>query len=232
MACTRPDAELVCLAATQVMHRRAQHPTWVRRQGPVAGLHPGAVRNVAGDGAPQRAGWLRRLRLLRQPLPVCFWGFRLYLLYTPDGTADRLRAAPANEPEREVVAAMLKRQPLAAGQVLVADKGFAGREFEQCVASQGVTFLRPDRQDEQPRFGRLGGMRQCVASVFDTAKGQLSLERHGGRTATAWSPASPRGWSPWSPRIWHNWQTGGHGRHLTTMTTDRKGNHSSRRHVQ
>jgi DDE family transposase len=111
-----------------------------------------------------------------------FWGFRLYLLTTPDGIPVDFALAPANQPEREVAATMLDRHRLAPGQVVVADKGFAGAEFEQLIASMGALLVRPDRADEQPRFGSLGGIRQWIESVNDTLKGQLSLERHGGRT--------------------------------------------------
>ena len=70
------------------------------------------------------------------------------------------------------------------GQTVIADKGFAGREFEQQVASLGGRLLRPDRKDQPTRFGSLGGIRQLIESTFDTLKDQLSLERHGGRTLT------------------------------------------------
>ncbi|GAP60755.1 transposase [Arthrobacter sp. Hiyo1] len=38
---------------------------------------------------------------------------------------------------------------------------------------------------EAPRLGKLGGTRQWIESVFDTLKGQLTLEQHGGRTLKA-----------------------------------------------
>ena len=111
-----------------------------------------------------------------------FWGFRLHLLCTPDGMPVDFCLAPANSPEREVAAAMLERRPLPPGQVVVTDKGFAGSDFERLVASMGALLVRPDRKDERTRFGSLGRVRQWIESVFDTLKGQLSLERHGGRT--------------------------------------------------
>ena len=43
-------------------------------------------------------------------------------------------------------------------------------------------MIRPDRRDEPARHGSLGPVRQWIESVFDTLKGQLSLERHGART--------------------------------------------------
>jgi hypothetical protein len=115
-----------------------------------------------------------------------FWGFRLYLVCSPDGMGHGFCLAPANEPEREVAAALLDRMhangSLQGFEVIIGDKGFAGEEFEQIVSSLAAAFLRPDRKGEQPRVGSLGGVRQWIESIIDTTKGQLSLERHGGRT--------------------------------------------------
>jgi hypothetical protein len=129
-----------------------------------------------------------------------FWGFRLYLLCSPDGLPVGFELAPANAPERLVAAELLQRF-LHRGEIVIADKGFAGAEFEAHVRSLGAQLLRPDRKDEQPRFGSLGGLRQWIESTFDTLKDQLSLERHGGRTLTgASSAASPVAYSPSPPR--------------------------------
>ena len=44
-----------------------------------------------------------------------------------------------------------------------------------------LRLIRPDRRDEAPRHGSIGWIRQWIESVNDTLKGQLDLERHGGR---------------------------------------------------
>ena len=75
-----------------------------------------------------------------------FWGFRLYLLCSPDGLPIGFELAPANAPERVVAAELLERV-LAGGEIVIADKGFAGAEFEQHVAALGGRLLRPDRKD-------------------------------------------------------------------------------------
>jgi len=137
-----------------------------------------------------------------------FWGFRLYLLCTPDGVPVDFCLAPANQPEREVAAAMLARRPLLAGQVLVTDKGFASAEFEQFIAGMGAVLVRPDRADEAPRFGSLGGMRQWIESVNDTLKGQLSLERHGARTLDGLFIRVAQRLLALAGCIWFNWQLG------------------------
>jgi Transposase DDE domain len=110
-----------------------------------------------------------------------YWGFRLYLLCAPDGMPICFELAPANAPERQVAAEMLERVELE-GDTVVADKGFAGVELEAHMAALGARFLRPDRKGERARHGSLGAVRQWIESVFWTCKGQLALERHGGRT--------------------------------------------------
>ena len=143
-----------------------------------------------------------------------FWGFRLYLLCSPDGLPIGFELAPANAPERAVAAELLERV-LEPGQIVIGDKGFAGSEFEQLVTSLGGTLLRPDRKDEQPRFGSLGGIRQWIESTFDTLKDQLSLERHGGRTLTGLISRIARRLLALTAVLLHNWQQGNPGRHLT-----------------
>jgi hypothetical protein len=110
-----------------------------------------------------------------------FWGFRLYVLCAPDGMPICFELAAANVAERVVAAEMLDRVDLY-GYTILADKGFAGAEFEQHMADLGARFLRPDRRDEPRRHGSLGPVRQWIESVFWTCKGQLTLEHHGGRT--------------------------------------------------
>ena len=143
-----------------------------------------------------------------------FWGFRLYLLCSPDGLPVGFELAPANAPERVVAAEMLERV-LAGGEIVIADKGFAGAAFEQHVASLGGRLLRPDRKDEQTRFGSLGGIRQWIESTFDTLKDQLSLERHGGRTLAGLVSRIARRLLALTAVILHNWHSGNPGRHLT-----------------
>jgi Transposase DDE domain len=143
-----------------------------------------------------------------------FWGFRLYLLCSPDGLPVGFELAPANAPERAVAAELLERV-LEEGQIVIGDKGFAGAEFEHHVHALGARFLRPDRKDERPRFGNLGGVRQWIESTFDTLKDQLSLERHGGRTLAGLVSRIARRLLALTAAILHNWQLGNPGRRLT-----------------
>ncbi len=128
----------------------------------------------------------------------------LYLLCAAD-------APHPPPPEREVAREMLERVPLA-GHLLIADKGFAGQEFERWIADRGATFLRPDRKDEEPRFGSLGRVRQWIESVFWTCKGQLGLERHGARTLPGLCARVGLRLLALAAGLWHNAEIGQPGR--------------------
>lgn len=142
-----------------------------------------------------------------------FWGFRLYLLCASDGTPVAFELAGANLPERQVAASMLERVPLA-GHTVIADKGFAGAEFEAFMAGRGARFMRPDRKDEPARFGRLGSVRQWIESVFWTCKGQLGLERHGARTIGGLATRIGLRLLALAAGLWHNQLIGNPGREL------------------
>lgn len=134
-----------------------------------------------------------------------FWGFRLYLLCASDGMPIAFELAPANASERQVAAEMLARIELG-GYTVIADKGFAGEEFEALMRELGAIFLRPDRKDEKPKFGALGGIRQWIESIIDTVKGQLSLERHGAHTMNGLITRVTQRLLALAAGIWHNWQ--------------------------
>ena len=142
-----------------------------------------------------------------------FWGYRLYLLCSGDGTPIAFELAAANLPERKVARAMLERVPLA-GHTVIADKGFAGAEFEAFMAARGARFLRPDRKDEPARFGRLGSVRQWIESVFWTCKGQLGLERHGAHTIPGLATRIGLRLLALASGLWHNQLIGRPGREL------------------
>ena len=131
-----------------------------------------------------------------------FWGLRLYVLAGPDGLPVAWCLATPKLGEREVVAAMLdhERHRLRPGLVIVADKGFAGHDFEQLVTAHGAVLLRPDRADEPRRHGSLGRWRQWIESTFDTLKTSSAWNATGDGPWPASGSGSPSGCSPWPRR--------------------------------
>jgi Transposase DDE domain len=111
-----------------------------------------------------------------------YWGLKLYVLCTPDGSPVTWCLASPRLGEREVAMALLDRASLRPGQVLVVDKGLAGAEMDRHVADLQAVLVRPDRRDEPARYGSLRPVRQWIESIIDTLKGQLGLEQHGGRS--------------------------------------------------
>jgi hypothetical protein len=143
-----------------------------------------------------------------------FWGFRLMLLCAPDGMPIAFDLFPANLPERDAAAEILQRTALD-GYTIIADKGFAGANFEELVNDLGGRLLRPDRKDEPHRHGSLAPIRQWIESVIDTLKGQLSLEHHGAHTLQGLAVRVAQRLLALAACLWHNWQIHQPGRHLT-----------------
>jgi hypothetical protein len=139
-----------------------------------------------------------------------YWGLKLYLVCAGDGMPIMWCLANPKIGEREVLAALLEhnRHLIRAGQVLLADKGFAGKQFKQLTAQMGIRLLRPDRTDETYTNGNLGGVRQWIESVNQTLKGQLDLEGHGGRTPAGVFTRVAQRLLAMAAGIWRNWTTG------------------------
>jgi hypothetical protein len=136
-----------------------------------------------------------------------FWGFRLYLICTAEGMPIIWGLATPKIGEREVVHALLEHDHhlVAAGQVLLGDKNFAGRDFEAALREDlGLHLVRPDRKDEPTRHGTLARCRQWIEAVFDTLKGQLTLEEHGGRTLAGVYARVAARLLALATAIWHN----------------------------
>jgi hypothetical protein len=146
-----------------------------------------------------------------------YWGLKLYLLATPEGLPVAWCLADPKIGEREVAAELLAhaRQTGALRQAMIvlADKGLAGRQMERYAADQiGVLLARPDRKDERRRFGNLAGMRQWIEAIYATLKGQLGLERHGGRTPAGVFTRIAQRLLAMAACIWNNWRTSPHGK--------------------
>ena len=110
-----------------------------------------------------------------------FYGMRLHAVFAPDGTPRAAMLVGADRPEREIALRMLPAA-LRGGETVIADKGYAGREFAHAVSELGGTVLRPARKTEPQTGPHLAPLRQRIESIFWTCKDLLSLERHGART--------------------------------------------------
>jgi transposase len=65
---------------------------------------------------------------------------------------------------------------------VIADKGYAGKEFAKAASDLQATSVRPRRKDEPGHGPHLAPIRQRIESIFWTCKDILTLERHGART--------------------------------------------------
>jgi hypothetical protein len=110
-----------------------------------------------------------------------FYGMRLHGAFGADGTPRALRLVGADRPERDVALQLLPGA-LRGGETVIADKGYAGRQFAAAVGDLGATLVRPARADEPDNAAPISAIRQRIESIFWTAKDLLSLERHGART--------------------------------------------------
>jgi IS5 family transposase len=110
------------------------------------------------------------------------YGVRLVLLTDERGTPLGYTIVPANEKEYEPLADLLTGTPAA---VVVADKGFWGRDYQRRLDADGVRLLTPDKTRTAANLGReraLASTRLVIESVFANLKEQMRLERHLART--------------------------------------------------
>jgi len=117
-----------------------------------------------------------------------FWGLRLHLLCTLTGLPVLFALTGAKEDERVTLLDMLESgkdvvngRP---GQTIIGDRNYFGRAFENDLTERELVLLRPARKGEARRAGQhlFRPLRQVIESINWTFKGQLDLERHGGRT--------------------------------------------------
>ena len=143
-----------------------------------------------------------------------FWGLRLHLVCTLTGLPVMFALAGAKADERETLLGMLEaaRDVTAAhpGQVIIGDKNYFGRAFEAELAERELTLLRPVRRGEARRAGQnlFKPLRQVIESVNWTFKGQLDLERHGGKTPEGILARVLARVLALTAAIWHNDKTG------------------------
>ncbi|MEO3863926.1 IS982 family transposase [Acrocarpospora sp. B8E8] len=143
-----------------------------------------------------------------------FWGLRLHLLCTLGGLPVAFALTGAKADERDTLLGMLDRAPDVVadhpGQTIIGDRNYYGREFEQAVTDRDLTLLRPARKGEPERVGAhlFRPLRQTIESINQTFKGQLDLERHGGRTPAGVVIRVLARILALTAAIWHNDKTG------------------------
>jgi hypothetical protein len=142
-----------------------------------------------------------------------FWGLRLHLVCTLTGLPELFALAGAKADERETLLGMLEAGRDIAdshpGQVLIGDKNYFGRNFEEELTRRELDLLRPVRKGEARRAGQhlLKPLRQVIESVNWTFKGQLDLERHGGKTPAGILARVLARILALTAAIWHNDKT-------------------------
>ncbi len=144
-----------------------------------------------------------------------FWGLRLHLVATPQGLPVAFALAHPKADERDVALALFDSDAeLFAGregtQTLLADKGYRSAEFDAGLAAHGVELVRPAFKSEPKRRGaaQLKKLRQVVESIFDTLKGQLSLEAHHAHSAQGVAARVAQRLLALTAAVWHNHHTG------------------------
>ena len=141
-----------------------------------------------------------------------FWGLRLHLVCTPAGLPVSFALSSPKADEREVLRDLLELEPglLRAGQVILADKGYRSAELETFLSEHGVSLIRPAmaREPRRPGARLLRPLRQVIESINQTLKGQLDLERHGGRTVGGVVVRVLQRLLAMTAAIWHNAERG------------------------
>jgi hypothetical protein len=143
-----------------------------------------------------------------------FWGLRLHLVCTLSGLPVLFALAGAKADERETLLGMLEAGRDVAdahpGQTIIGDKNYFGRAFETDLTERELVLLRPARKGEARRAGQhlFKPLRQVIESVNWTFKGQLDLERHGGRTPQGILTRVLARILALTAAIWHNDKTG------------------------
>jgi DDE family transposase len=143
-----------------------------------------------------------------------FWGLRLHLVCTLGGLPVAFALTGAKADERQTLLGIFTTDPALVtdrpGQTLIGDRNYFGKDFEQDLAEAGVELLRPARkgEDERPGARLFKPLRQTVESINQTFKGQLDLERHGGRTPAGVMVRVLQRILALTAAIWHNDKTG------------------------
>jgi hypothetical protein len=110
------------------------------------------------------------------------YGVRLVLLTDERGLPLGYTVVPANEKEYEPLADLLTGTP---AEVVIADKGFWGRDYAARLAACGTRLITPEKTRTATNIARerpLASTRLVIESVFSNLKQQMRLEQHRART--------------------------------------------------
>ena len=140
-----------------------------------------------------------------------FWGLRLHLVCTLHGLPVGWALTGAKADEREALEQILANtsaltDPDRGRQVVIADKNYFGRAFEADLHEAGIELLRPARKGEEPKAGQrfFKPLRQVIESINQSLKGQLDLERHGGKSIAGVCARITQRILAMTAAIWHN----------------------------
>jgi hypothetical protein len=143
-----------------------------------------------------------------------FWGLRLHLVCTLGGLPVGFALTGAKADERQTLLGIFTADPTLVaerpGQTPIGDRNYFGKDFEQDLVEAGVELLRPARKGERERPGArlFTPLRQTIESINQTFKGQLDLERHGGRTPAGVMVRVLQRILALTAAIWHNDKAG------------------------
>ena len=141
-----------------------------------------------------------------------YWGSRLLLITTPDGTVTGFSLAnPKLAGEREQTRQTLTHRPVNRpdpGTIVVTDKGLSGADVEEFFTGLHLTLVRPARRDENIPRPFPNWLRQRIEAIIWTLKNQLGLEQHNARVPLGlWTRVLQR-LLALNTAIWHNWTIG------------------------
>jgi hypothetical protein len=141
-----------------------------------------------------------------------YWGVKLLLLTTPEGTVTGFGLANPNlfgerAATRQILTARPANRP-PPGSAVITDKGLSGTDSKQFFTDLDLTLIRPARRDENTPRPFPNWLRQRIEAITWTLKNQLGLERHRARVPTGlWTRILQR-LLALNTVIWHNCNTG------------------------
>ena len=194
--------------APQIVRRWRRSPAGRSRRvrpAQAARLDAGPVRRLARDrhAAPR---WPASPATATAPPTAATSGASASTCSAPPTGCRRVRARPRQRTRtrRRRRTARPSAQP--GGTTVIADKGFAGAEFEQLVLDLGGRLHppRPQRRTataSAPSAASANGSK----SIIDALKDQLSLERHGARTLPGLISRIAQRLLALTAALFHNW---------------------------